>query len=220
MENIFTNIAHKSKYDNLSGMLEYSSVDDITFWRPMLNVPKADIIAFAKSCNIPHLPNSTPIWCQRGQIRNNIVPVLEKWDPKFIDSLYHLADTLSELFQIMEMQVSKVLESLESRVTESNITIRIFDIHLSFGHTTDSKEVKGLPTIFWKMLFAKLGVPISVRSLQNLSNRLEKQTKTSCYGERSDEACNNTCKIILNRRDTIEITRDKNILRNKIYRKS
>ena len=213
MENIFTNIAHKSKYDNLSGMLDYSSVDDITFWRPMLNVPKADIIAFAKSCNIPHLPNSTPIWCQRGQIRNNIVPVLDKWDPKFIDSLYHLADTLSELFQIMEMQVSKVLESLESRVTCSNgNTIMMFDIHLSCD--------TGLPTIFWKMLFSKLGVPISVRSFQNLSNRLEKQTKTSCYREGINEACNNTCKIILNRNDTIEITRDTNILKNKIYRKS
>ena len=66
MENIFTNIANKNKYENLDGMTEYSTQDGICFWRPLLYLSKEEIITYAHEHNIPYLPNSTPTWSQRG----------------------------------------------------------------------------------------------------------------------------------------------------------
>ena len=75
-ENIITNITNKSCYDNLCGMETLKIIDDINFWRPMLNVKKKDIIAFANIYNIPYLFDSTPKWSVRGKIRDNLRPVI------------------------------------------------------------------------------------------------------------------------------------------------
>ncbi len=106
LENIMTNIAHKNKYDNLYGMSYVSLQDDIKFLRPLLDTPKDDIIDFALKNSIPYLPNSTPVWSQRGQIRNDIVPVLDKWNKNYIPSLFNLTDILSSLHRIMQFTVS------------------------------------------------------------------------------------------------------------------
>jgi len=79
-ENILTNIAQQKKYDNLIGMTEVSSLDGICFLRPLLSVAKRDIYAFAKQFQVPHLPDSTVAWCQRGIIRDSIKPVMTKWN--------------------------------------------------------------------------------------------------------------------------------------------
>jgi len=75
-ENIITNITNKSCYDNLCGMETLKIIDDINFWRPMLNIKKKDIIEFANINNIPYLFDSTPKWSVRGKIRDNLRPVI------------------------------------------------------------------------------------------------------------------------------------------------
>ena len=97
-ENIMTNIANQSHYDNLIGM--YVHHENIL--RPLLHVPKAVIQAFAIYHHIPHLPNSTPPWSQRGQIRSQIIPVLNAWDPQFVPGLHQINTTLSEYHDISQ----------------------------------------------------------------------------------------------------------------------
>ena len=94
LENIMTNIAGRTHYENLTGMSHEK------FYRPLLNVSKADIKAFAAHHRIPHLPNSTPPWSQRGQIRASVVPVLDAWNPLFIPGMHHLSTTLSQYHQL------------------------------------------------------------------------------------------------------------------------
>lgn len=109
LENIMTNIAHQNKYDNLMGMTFSSEQDGINFIRPLLKTSKENIIQFAKDNNIPFLPNSTPTWSQRGQIRNNIVPVLDKWDTRFVPALFELSKKMSGLHDVLRSSVSQFI---------------------------------------------------------------------------------------------------------------
>ena len=150
MENIFTNIANKNKYDNLDGMTEYSTQDGICFWRPLLHLSKEEIIKYAHANNIPYLPNSTPTWSQRGQIRNSIVPVINKWNPQFISGLHDLSDTLNEYHEIMNTMIDEII---------CRKPLYIDKLHTS--------------KIFWRSLFAKLGYEnISNKSLNHMCERL------------------------------------------------
>lgn len=108
LENVFTNIANHTKYNNLYGMSPISCEDDITFYRPLLAITKDEIIKYARLYNIPYLKNSTPVWSQRGQIRNSVVPVLTKWNPKIIDGLYRLSKEMSDLNDIVDKMVENI----------------------------------------------------------------------------------------------------------------
>lgn len=95
VENIITNIASKSHTDNLKGMKYIIRDNDVDLCRPFLDISKKDIIEFAHAFNIPYLQDSTPSWSKRGQIRDTIMPLLDKFDKNFIKGLYELSNTIS-----------------------------------------------------------------------------------------------------------------------------
>lgn len=150
LENIFTNIAHRAKYDNLDGMDSINQVDGITFWRPLLDWSKDDIIKFAHAHNIPHLPNSTPEWCQRGQIRNTVVPTLSKWHPEFIPGLHHISKEMQELYSILDNSVDMVIST-----SPAANTYIVPDAHM---HSA----------LFWKRFLNKIHIYASHKSIENL----------------------------------------------------
>lgn len=168
LENIMTNIAHKNKYDNLYGMSPVSIQDDIMFLRPLLKTSKEDIIRFAHQNNIPYLPNSTPIWSQRGQVRNSIVPVLNKWNDQFVPSLYHLSDNMASLHKIMQFAVSQFIS--KGYFNDNKTIFTIQDI-----------SVKELiyEEVFWKEVFIKLlSIYPSLKSIDNFIFSLKKFTSS------------------------------------------
>lgn len=158
LENIFTNIAQKCKFDDLDGMTEFSSQDNISFWRPLLKVNKADIITFAKSHNIPFLPNSTPPWSQRGQIRSAIVPTLNKWDDNFVDNMYNLSVMVKDLHASLRNQVTQYLSSCCCTNDDTGcITLR---------------DIPNTTAVFWRELFKQTNVIVSEKSLRSFLERL------------------------------------------------
>jgi tRNA(Ile)-lysidine synthase TilS/MesJ len=88
IENILTNTASQSHYENLCGMTDYSTQyhygQPLTVLRPLLATMKQDIYTFAEEANIPFLVDSTPKWSQRGKIRDIVRPALESWNPLII----------------------------------------------------------------------------------------------------------------------------------------
>lgn len=147
LENILTNIAYNNKYENLIGFDYISKIDDIIFIRPLINVYKHDIYDFAKKHNLPYLKNSTPDWCQRGKIRNEVKPVLEKWDKRIIDGLFNLSDILKDY--------NKTFDNFK---------------------TNDINKLDKLNTskLYWKYgIFNEYKIYISNKSLQSLVERLE-----------------------------------------------
>lgn len=95
VENIITNIASHSHADNLKGMKYIIRDNHIDLCRPFLDISKKDIVEFAHTFNIPYLQDSTPSWSKRGQIRDTIMPLLDKFDKNFIKGLYELSNTIS-----------------------------------------------------------------------------------------------------------------------------
>ena len=91
-ENIITNINNKKNYDNLSGMNYLSYIENINIFRPMLDIPKSDIINYANNNNIPYLRDSTPKWSMRGKIRDNIRP---EFSNSMINSFFDLKEHCS-----------------------------------------------------------------------------------------------------------------------------
>ena len=159
LENIFTNIASQNKYDNLNGMTIYSHQNNINFLRPLLNISKNDIIEYANQYNIPYLPNSTPTWSQRGQIRNNLVPCLNKWDINFIPGLYKVSDIMSELYQLIDYHNENYYN-----IIKNNGRIKFDNIPFS--------------KIFWNNLLTKLyNQHISSKSLDNFLFRIKNNNK-------------------------------------------
>ncbi len=164
LENIFTNIAQKSKYENLDGMTASSGTQDaslqegIQFLRPLLKLTKSQIFEFAHKHNVPYLPCSTPTWAQRGQIRANVVPVVNKWHANFTESMHYLSDTLKELNAFASVTIDGILEGAVCSSASTEITMDV--LHDS--------------VFFWRMLLSKVGIHnVSTRSLDNLCVRIK-----------------------------------------------
>jgi tRNA(Ile)-lysidine synthase TilS/MesJ len=139
LENILQNIGSCQKYDNLSGMDMLVVQDGIPFFRPLLDVSKNDIVAYAREHQIPFLPNSTPPTMKRGQIRNKVVPVLNDWNDLFIPGLFQLGKTMTDMHKVVEKSVEMFVEKFDA-----NHVARVDKSFLEMGEN------------FWKMSLKKL----------------------------------------------------------------
>ncbi len=152
LENILTNIAYNNKYDNLTGIELKTKIDDITFYRPLINISKEDIYKYANTYGLPFLKNSTPDWSQRGKIRTNVVPVLEKWDNRVISGLFNTSMILKDLHLNLKMNIKQNFNI--------NMKMNIEDLNLSF--------------LYWKYgIFELFKYYPSNKSLKSLIERLE-----------------------------------------------
>lgn len=167
-ENILTNIANSNKYNNLKGMNNVIIQDDITFIRPLLNVSKDNIYEFAEKHFIPYLKNSTPLWSQRGKIRNTIVPTLKDWNSNIITGLFNLTEILKDFNYLLENNVNSFIDKFIIMTNDNN---KSADLLIS------KKDLIINNKLFWKNVFFKLfnnnlSQP-SNKSLINFINMLE-----------------------------------------------
>jgi tRNA(Ile)-lysidine synthase TilS/MesJ len=65
-------------------MTQWSEERGVQIWRPLLEVPKTNIIDFALRYGIPFTYDSTPAWSERGQLRDHVIPALTDYIPGLI----------------------------------------------------------------------------------------------------------------------------------------
>lgn len=166
LENILTNIANGTKYENLCGMEADSYQDGVQFFRPMLGVAKADIIRYAIEHNIPFLNDSTPKWSQRGKIRDIVRPALQAWDPRFIDGLFKASGAVQDLHRLADMVAHGMFTRLDAKMTL----------------LCSPYELANATTIVWRQFFKKCGlVPQpSHKSLAQMQIRIAKPQIAAC----------------------------------------
>ena len=152
IENIFTNTASQSHYENLLGMtnISYQSFKqkEICFLRPLLNIPKKTIYEYAIKNNIPFLLDSTPKWSQRGKIRDIVKPALNEWNPLIFDGLIKLSDKMSEMTLLLDKLIS-------AEINFKNINDVPLDI------------------MYWSIVFRKNNIFPTQKTLTNLINRIK-----------------------------------------------
>lgn len=152
IENIFSNIASSSNLDNLYGMTSYSTQSfrdkHINFLRPLLSTWKETIYDIAKQANIPFFIDSTPSWSQRGKFRDEVFPVLARWNPSFITGLTNTVEKIKETDKCL----SKVI----------NNDIPIFN-------TIDDVPTE---TIYWIKKFRYLNINVSSKSVKEFISKI------------------------------------------------
>lgn len=163
-ENIMTNVATRSKYENLKGMSMQSTQDGITFIRPLLHVFKEHIIVYARHHDIPFLYDSTPSWCQRGQIRDNIVPTLRAWNPICVDTFVELSDVVTDLHAFMAEIVRQYVQTIVTIKSAHNAAVYKM---ATLGRTVYRSA------IFWRLFIQEaFGITISHASVQHFLIRM------------------------------------------------
>jgi tRNA(Ile)-lysidine synthase TilS/MesJ/uncharacterized protein (DUF924 family) len=149
-ENIMTNIAHCSKYDNLFGMQNVGIQDGICFTRPLLNMTKSTIYKLSRVWSIPHLPTSTPSWSMRGKIRDIVRPCLEKWHSESVNGFIELSETMTELYSLMNAVIDGIIEKMVEKNRE------VYPKRFVYGKWFCNMSELHESCLFWKILFGKL----------------------------------------------------------------
>ncbi|ARF09599.1 tRNAIle-lysidine synthase TilS/MesJ [Indivirus ILV1] len=172
IENIFNNIKKTRSYNNLKGMTEFTEEDDCVLVRPMLDIQKKEIKEFAKKYHIPHLPNSTPSWSERGRIREELVPFLNNFDSSLIPGFLNLATNTSEIYTIYDKSVTnKFFESIDFLNNDVKIQLNENASEKRYGFS------------FWKDILVKIFKKINLRLPTNKSiNAFSDRIKKNNYG--------------------------------------
>lgn len=98
-ENCITNMmSHRSK-ENLYGMSPESEQMGVKIYRPVLGIPKKNIVHTCNQFSIPFLLDSTPKWSRRGQIRDIVVPALNQFDTNLIPRIMEFCQESSQSIQ-------------------------------------------------------------------------------------------------------------------------
>lgn len=148
LENIFSNIIKKKNYNNLLGMTHQSidkSEKDVIILRPLLNVYKKDILAFAKKFNIPFTYDSTPKWSERGKMRDILIPQIKKFNPEIINGLYDLCNNFAEIYKIYEKSFPNIIVNFNEIIVE-DVENYFFD--------------------YWKNIFIKMKLIVKNKAIE------------------------------------------------------
>ena len=132
-ENCITNIMTKRSKDNIFGMKPISDQMGVSIRRPLLDIPKSQIVSLCNRFNIPYLLDSTPKWSRRGRIRDIVVPALKEFDVNLIPRIMEFCEESSKSLQ----DYQDILESYP--ITESIYQIKT---KINNEDTNNSKENK------------------------------------------------------------------------------
>lgn len=147
-ENMLTNIRKNKCYDNLLGMKKVGNnrcdiglqtksdnyENQIILLRPMLDIPKKEIYDFAYEYEIPHLYDSTPKWSDRGKMRNELIPFLNRFDPAFLPGLFNLSSTLTNLYKIYSSSVLSEFRKNKIDILHNKILVDNDSPELDYGY--------------------------------------------------------------------------------------
>lgn len=197
-ENIITNISSKHNFDNLSGTMHMVTIDNINFWRPLLNVQKSEIIEFANNANIPYLIDSTPKWSTRGKIRDNVLKSMLDINPDIINSFFALKNYIIDNDHIIK---NYILPNIMTKIeyNSNDISMKFKESEMIYVHNIWNTIFK---TIFVNKSISYKSTKQFIDFLERFKNKLDKM--------RNDNVFNNRTKFILNNTISVNIYRDKN----------
>jgi len=175
-ENIITNISSRKHYDNLSGMKKCTNVNKLILWRPMIDIYKKNIIDFAYIFNIPFLKDSTPKWCMRGKIRDNVKKELInlKCNDDIIETFFELKDYLYESNEIIHNIV------LNNLINKLNYSYNNIFTNISVIYNENEINCFNYFNICF-LFFKKINIKISNKTIKEFMRFIKKNKNTKIF---------------------------------------
>ena len=165
MENILTNFFKGKFIFNLFGMKFIDMIDNVLICRPLLKVKKQSIYDFSAKYNIAYLKNTTPTWSNRGKMRNEFLPAIERQFGRGYDNnLLYIAKTLSRYEKCIQKHVFQPFMNSIEQIDE--------------GYILDIDGFEEIGVHFWKKVFERIlpRYAISRKSIKNLTSHFNKKS--------------------------------------------
>ncbi|KAH9257001.1 tRNA(Ile)-lysidine synthetase [Batrachochytrium salamandrivorans] len=113
VENVLSNAMKGKTLVELSGMTKISTINDCEVNRPLLGLTKQHIYDYAQEFSVPYFKDTTPRWSTRGQVRNELLPSIERvYGKGFPLHLARLAEQSDETYALLVGNTDDLLEDL------------------------------------------------------------------------------------------------------------
>lgn len=108
-ETVLMRVIKGTSLKGITGIPPVRSDGSVSFIRPLIELEKRDIVAFLKKGKISYRIDKTNLENKylRNAIRNNVIPYLERYNPRLKRALSNLADTLREDREFIEQEKEK-----------------------------------------------------------------------------------------------------------------
>lgn len=108
LENVFSNMKKGINFSNLFGMEHKSVYNNVTVLRPLLNIDKKQIFAFAREHGIPFTADSTPSTSERGMLRDRLMPVLRDISADFLPGIVKTINNFNQIYKVYEKSLPQI----------------------------------------------------------------------------------------------------------------
>ena len=115
VETVLSQIFRGSDLHNIASMRSVTQKQNKIFWRPLLNINKNDLEAYAKEHGLQYITdesNSDKSYL-RNFIRNDVIPLLKDWDEHIAQKILNLQeqveDTIALVDEIAKIDLDRVM---------------------------------------------------------------------------------------------------------------
>ncbi len=112
VETFFLNLLRGAGLDGLAGMPAVRTECDLRYVRPLMDVTRADVEAYAKTYAVPYRedPSNREPRYERNRVRHELMPLLETFNPSVRDAVGRAADALDDLASHLNAEADELLE--------------------------------------------------------------------------------------------------------------
>jgi tRNA(Ile)-lysidine synthetase-like protein len=107
IENILLNFLQNRDLFNLDSMTGMKHINGQNIARPLLELKKSDIYSFAHQYCIPYLKNTTLSTCNRGMLREQLLPLVEQMIPNFSQNMLNIGKRSKEWGCIINSHITR-----------------------------------------------------------------------------------------------------------------
>ena len=173
IENVFTNMLHGKHVMDMGKMKIISTINKVPIIRPFLTIDKEDIYEVAKKELIPFFKNTTPLWSNRGFIRTNVFPQLDK--------------QFGQTYKVGLNTIAKKTREIGDMVEKCLVQPYLNKIEYLYKDTIEIKmPLEEYPMIFYEIVFEKLLYKMNMKkcshkSLEGWYHHVFKNKKSNTY---------------------------------------
>ena len=174
-ESILAHLIRGTGLNGLTGMAVVSNDYDIPVIRPLLDVTKAELLAYLADRKLTYCIDSTndDIRYQRNRIRHRIIPELESINPNVVDAIARLGNSVHEDVLVMSDLTSRTFDKLVS----------IGDDEVRISRRALRQEPLAIQRRLWQRLVSTIDSDLTLTSahqeqLLDIVNTGEKKTFT------------------------------------------